>query len=392
MASFTRDGWPNLEAPELIPETFRVQHKLMMRTYGIDFRPTLTDIMPAVESPDGAQRFEWPIWTSPQPMAPLKDADEEVQYLAAPGTKEETFGTVIAGAGFIRRFDEFNRFFTNNLISLKYQTLAKEMVASVNRRIEFEIANVLYINPVAIGQYSPNQDTNRALIANIGAGKFYRGDHSTEISALGSMLTGLRWSESSSDPFRDIASMKRAHEDMKGGDLTKGFIGPETAMWLDINQTIIDRIKYVKDTHDGIMGMSIQGVKFKKVIGTHYKEASANQNTPSDGVDSYFLPGKGELDYDDWAGRNKVEVMVDGFDTGREWGILSEDTSGKLFCAYIHTIHEQQASSAVDPFVYQYAEQYPFRVKSSYERCFAPVIEDFASYVLMLNTVNRSNR
>jgi len=393
MATFTKSGYPNLEAPELIPETFRTQHKLLMRSFDIDFKPTLTDIMPAVESPDGgSQRFDWPIITVAQPMAPLAAADEPARYLGAPGVAEETFGTVITKAGFQRRFDEFQKDFTNDLISLKYQTLAKEMVAAINRRIELEIANVLYMNTTAIGQYSPNQDTSRALVADINAGKFYRADKSTEITSLGSMLSGTQWHKNNGDPMRDLAAMKRAHEDMKGGFLTKGFIGPETAMWLDVNPKLIEQLKYTQTVTDGILGMTVMGIKFKKVIGQHYKEASANQATPGGGVSRWGIPGLGDLDYDKWTDRNKVEVMVDGFSTGREWGILSEDTSGKLFCAYVHTLHQAQVRSAVDPFIYEFAEQDPFKVKVRMERAFAPVIEDFANYVLMVNTVDRSYR
>lgn len=391
--SFNRDGKPNLEAPDLIPETFRVQHKLLMRSFDHIFKPQLTDILPVTESPDGgAQRFDWPIKTSPGAMARLYDMDEPTRYLAAPAVKEETFGTVITKAGFQRRFDEFGRDFTNNLISLKYQTLAQDMVGAINKRIEFEIANVLYMNMVAIRQYSPNQDTARGLVANIANGGFYQSDKTTAISALTGMLSGAQW-HSGGDPFQDLAAMKRAHEDMKGGEITKGFIGPETAMWMDINSTVIDRLKYIKDTTDGVLGVSIQGIKFKKLIGNNLKEASANLKTPSGGAGGIFgIPGLGDLDYDKWTDRNKVPICVDGGVTGREWGILSEDTSGRLFCSYVHTLHQAQAGSATSPFVYEFAEQDPFRVKIRMERMFAPVVEDFANYVLMINTVNRSSR
>ena len=84
--------------------------------------------------------------------------------------------------------------------------------------------------------------------------------------------------------------------------------------------------------------------------------------------------------------------MVDGGTTGREWGLMTEDIVGRTFNSYIHTLHQDQAGSAVQPFVYQFSEQEPFRVKVRMERMFAPVIEDYASYVLILNTIDRSNR
>lgn len=389
--NFYKDGYPNLEAPDLIPETFRTQHKLMMRTFDTVFQPVLTDIFPAVESPDGgAQRFDWPIITSPQPMSRLYDADEETRYLAAPGVKEETFGTVITKNGFKRRFDEFDRDFTNNLISMKYQELAEEMVRGINRRIEFEIANVLYMNAMAIRQYSPDQGMNRGLVANIANGGFYKYDKSTAISALTGMLSGAQW-HSGGDPFQDIAAIKRAHEDLGGSELTKAFIGPETAMWLDINSTVIDRLKYIKDTTDGVLGIGIQGISFKKMIGNNLKEASENVKVPGE-TPKFGYPGLGDLDYDKWGDRNKVPICVDGGVTGREWGIFSEDNVGNLFCAYVHTLHQAQANSAVDPFVYEYALQDPFEVRVRMERAFCPVVKDFAKFVLAINLVDRSNR
>jgi hypothetical protein len=389
MASWTKDGYPNLEAPYLIPETFRIQHKLMMRSFDKVFTPVLSEILPLTQAPDGgAQSFDWPITTSQKPMARTYDADEPTRYLGAPAVKEERFNTIITKAGFIRRFDEFERDFTNNLIALKYQVLAKEMIESIQKRIEFEVANVLYMNMTAIRQYSPNQDTSRGLVANIADGKFYQTDKSTEITDLGSMMSGAQWHKGG-DPFRDIAAIKRAHEDMKGTPLSKGFIGAETAMWLDFNPTVIERLKYVKDTTDGVLGVSLMGMTFKKVIGNNLKEGTTytpGQSPP------FGYPGLGDLDYDKWTDRNKVPIMVDGGTTGREWAIFSENTSGRIFCSYVHKLHQRQAGSAIEPFVYEFAEQDPFRVKIRTVRMLAPVVEDFANYVLVLNTVNRSNR
>jgi len=390
--SWTKDGYPNLEAPYLIPETFRVQHKLMMRTFDKVFSPVLTDIMPYTEAPDGgASSFDWPIKTSMKPMSMLYDADEPTKYLAAPAVKEERFNTIITKAGFQRRFDEFERDFTNNLISLKYQTLAKEMAESIQKRIEFEIANVLYINTDAIKQYSVNQDTSRALVADVSTGLFYRADKTTKIGDLDGMLSGAQWHKGG-DPFQDLAAIKRAHEDMKGRTLTKGFIGPETAMWLDINTKVIDRLKYVKDTTDGVLGISLQGITFKKVMGNNLKDSAENQAAAKAGNAPFGYPGLGDLDYDKWSDRNKVPIMVDGGTTGREWALLSEDYSGRTFCSYVHKLHQMQAQSAIEPFVYEYAEQDPFKVKIRMERMFAPVVEDFANFVLVLNTVNRASR
>jgi len=182
--------------------------------------------------------------------------------------------------------------------------------------------------------------------------------------------------------------------DMTGKELTKAFFGPETCMWIDINSTIIDRLKYVKDTTDGVLGTSVQGIKIKKVLGNDLKDSATNiANQGYAGSSPKFgLPGLGDLDYDKWGDRNKVPIMVDGGTFGREWGIMTEDIIGRTFNSYIHTLHQQQAKSAMQPFVYQFSEQEPFRVKIRMERMFAPVIEDYASYVLLTNTVNRAAR
>ena len=97
------DGWPNLNAPELIPDIFRLRHWEMIRTFDRKFKPVLSDVLPMTEAPDGgAQRFEWPIYTAARPMARLYDAEEPTRYLGAPAVKTETFFTRITKACFIR--------------------------------------------------------------------------------------------------------------------------------------------------------------------------------------------------------------------------------------------------------------------------------------------------
>jgi len=388
-------GQPNLQAPDLIPLLFRERHWEMIRTFDNVFKPALSDILPMTEAADGgAQRFEWPIYTSARPMARLYDAEEPTRYLSAPAVKSETFFTRLTKAGFMRRFDEFTRDFSHNLISLKYQRMAEEMVTAISQRIEFEAANVLYQNSAALLQYSANQDTSRALVADVNAGNFYKSDKTSQITELNGLMSGQWWHKPTSDIFRDFAGIKRAKEDMSGKELSKAFFGPETCMWIDINSTVIDRLKYVKDTTDGVLGSTIQGIKIKKVLGNNLKDSAANiairgiaGSTPKFG-----LPGLGDLDYDKWGDRNKVPIMVDGGTRGREWGLMTEEIVGRTFNSYIHTLHQKQAASAMQPFVYQFSEQEPFRVKVRMERMFAPVIEDYASYVLLVNTVNRANR
>ncbi len=393
MADFINDGWPNLNAPELIPENFRNIHWDMIRTFDNKFSPVLTDILPMTEAPDGGmQSFMWPIYTAARPMARLYDAEEQTKYLGAPGIKDERFNTRITKAGFIRRFDEFKADFTHDLISLKYQIMAESMVESIAQRIEYEIANVLYQNLTAIAQYTANQDTSRALVADVKTGLFYKSNKTTKISELDGLMTGIQWHKAGADIFRDFAAIKRAKEDMTGRELTKAFFGPETCMWLDINSAVIDRLKYIKDTTDGVLGTTIQGVTIKKVLGNNLKDASENQTFPVAGTGKWGAPGRGDLDYDKWGDRNKVPIMVDAGTTGREWGLMTEDIVGRTFNSYVHTLHQDQAGSAIQPFVYQFSEQEPFRVKIRMERMFAPVVEDWASYVLILNTVNRSDR
>lgn len=391
--SWTTDDWPNLTQPELIPEEFRVKHSLMIRTFDTQFKPVLTDILPMVEAPDGgSQRFDWPIYTSARPMARIYDAEEQTRYLAAPAVKSETFHTRLTKAGFFRRFDEFKKDFTNNLISLKYQIMAQEMVTAINQRIEFEIANVLFMNDYAIKQYTPNQDMNRGLVADVNTGVFYKYDKSTKVTELNGLLSGVQWHQNGADIFQDFNGIKRAHEDMTGKTITKAFFGPETCMWIDNNTTIVDRLKYVKDTTDGVLGTTILGVKIKKVMGNNLKEDPANVALATGGAAPFGYPGLGDLDYDKWGDRNKVPIMVNHGVLGQEWGLMTQDIVGRTFNSYVHTLHQSQAGSAVQPFVYQFAEQEPFRVKVRMERMFAPVVEDFASYVLVMNTVDRSSR
>jgi hypothetical protein len=384
---------PNLHAPYLIPEEFRIRHQLMMRTFDLAFRPFFTMIFDPIDSEgsDGArgvEKFDWPVITSTRPMSRLYDRDEPTEYINAGGVKTEHFNTVITKAGFYRRYDEFKHDFTNNLISWKYRILAEQIVEAVNKRIEFECGNILYHNSNAIRQYAKDVDLSRSLTADISQGKFFQSDHTTEISDLGSLLSGAQWHQGG-DPFRDMAAIKRAHEELKGRELKKAFFGPETCMWLDINSTVIDRLKYIKDTTDGVLGTTIQGITINKVIGNDLKEGRFYSGSEAPPM---YYPGMGDLDYDKWTDRNKIPLMVDGGVMGREWGIMSEDFSGKLFHSFINTKHQAQARSATIPYTKTLEEDDPDRTKIRIEKAFCPGVEDWANYVLVLNTVNRSDR
>ena len=399
MAQFYSDqnNLPNLHAPWLIPDEFRVRHQLMIRVFDTKFKPFFSLIFPDEESvgdggAQGVEKFDWPVMTSTRAMARLYARDEPTEYINAGGIKTEHFNTIITKLGFQRRFDEFEHDFTNGLISKKYKILAEEVVEGVNKRIEFECGNVLYHNTNSIYQFASNQiDMGRALAADIKAGAFYEKDHTTEISHLSSLLSGTNWTDPASDPLRDLAAIQRAHESLKGESLTQAFLGAETMMWLNINDNVKNLVKYVKDLSDGVLGAvsTIMGVQFHKVIGNDLKEStfySGNASPP------FGYPGLGDLDYDKYSDRNKVPLMVDGGITGREWGLMSSDRVGYNFHSYINTKHQAQVSSATIPYTKAKEEDDPDITKIRIEKSFAPVVEDWANYVLLINTVNRSSR
>lgn len=396
MSQFYDDmtGRPNLHAPYLIPEEFRIRHQLMIRVFDRKFKPFFTNIFPAEESRglDGArgvEKFDWPVMTSTKPMARIYSRDEPTQYINAGGIKTEYFNTQITKAGFVRRYDEFEHDFTYGLISKKYRILAEQIVEAVNKRIEFECGNVLYHNTNSINMFAKDVDMSRSLTADISAGAFYQYDHSTAITDLASLLSGTQWHKGGGDPFRDMAAIKRAHEDMMGKELTQAFLGPETVMWLDINEKMIDRTKYVKDLTNGVLGTQIQGVTIHKVIGNDLKDGtfySGNASPP------FGYPGLGDLDYDKWTDRNKIPLMVDGGPMGREWGIMAEDSVGNLFHSFINTKHMAQVSNATIPYSKVIEEDDPDRRKVRIEKAFCPAVFDWGQYVLLLNTVNRADR
>ena len=98
-------GYPNLHAPYLIPEEFRVRHQLMIRVFDRKFSPFFTDIFPAeptrgLDGAVGPEKFDWPVMTSTRPMARLYGRDEPTHYINAGGIKTEYFNTVITKAGY----------------------------------------------------------------------------------------------------------------------------------------------------------------------------------------------------------------------------------------------------------------------------------------------------
>ena len=387
-------GLPNLHAPYLIPEEFRIRHQMMIRMFDLKFKPFFTGMFPAEPSRglDGAvgpEKFDWPVMTSTRPMARLYGRDEPTQYINAGGIKTEYFNTVITKAGFVRRYDEFEHDFTYGLISKKYRILAEETMEAVNKRIEFECGNVLFHNTFAVNQFSKGVDMNRALVADISGGNFQLYDHSTTISDLADLLTGLQWSNKSSDPYRDFATIKRAHEDLMGRELTQAYLGPETIMWLDIHPTLKETLKYVKDLTNGVLGTSVQGITIHKVIGNDLKEKPFYSGSEAPPM---YYPGMGDLDYDKWNDRNKVPLMVDGGVNGREWGVMAEESVGNLFHSWINTKHQAQVGSPMIPYSKIKEEEDPDYKKIRIEKAFCPAVYDWGKYVLLIGTVNRSQR
>lgn len=386
--SFEVDGLPNLQNTDVIPEELREQHTLMMRSFDNKFRPAFTDFFPMTEAPDGGSRsFIWPVKTSMQPMAQMYDADEPTKYLSAPAIKDERFSSRITKAGFIRKFNEFENDFKAGIISLKYQTMAEDMLASINKRLEWEIGNILYQNINTIRNYSENQDISRGLYADIEGGTFHQPD-GTQVTGLDGLLEGNMWDGTSgADVLGDLNELIAVHEDMSDRSFTRAFIGSSTAKNINNDKDITDRIKYVKDTTDGILGMTLMGISFKKVIGNNLKESTQPKDTL--GSTEFGSPGQGDLDYDKWGDRNKVPLMTAGGIGAEEWAILGEDVGGRTFNSYVHTLHEDQASTAIEPFVHSYAEQDPFRLKTRAVRSFCPAAEDFASWIVLRNVCTR---
>jgi hypothetical protein len=186
--------------------------------------------------------------------------------------------------------------------------------------------------------------------------------------------SGQRWDDFTTTPpvFEDLAYMIERFEFMAGQSPNMLAIGRKTALALELNDDLLDRLIRVKDTTQGVLGASIMGLNIVKVVGQTYKEV------PGANVLAEGYPGKGDYLEMDWQHINKIDMMteLDGA-TRYEWGVLSNGGLGEVACGFVDEDH-QSSGNPTNIFIEQWEDKNPKIMWTSAKLEICPVIYDFA--------------
>jgi len=223
-----------------------------------------------------------------------------------------------------------------------------------------------------------NQDTNRQAYCDVDAGSFRGADE-----VANGNLGGIRWdifgaAGTHAEVFDELAYLTERFEYLAGESPTTFYIGRKSALALEKNENLLDRLIYFHDTTDGVLGATIQGLKLIKVTGQTYKEVPGVET-----LDEGY-PGKGDYLELDWEHLNRKDMMVEEADYGRnfEWGIITNGNAGEVACGWVDEDH-QARGSPTSIFIEQWDERNPKQVFTTAKLEYCPEVYDYTKIMLV---------
>lgn len=339
----------------------------MVRMWDSKWQPVLSTVMRRIRAPGGgASRFGWPLTIDPQPISNMYSPYARNEDYLSTGADMEMWWSRLTKIGFIMEPEEFLIEFTpqfNFGTDVRMQRLTNMCVRAIERRVELELVNYLWGNPVAISNFS-NQGTGRQI--------------HFDITAAANGMIGAAWNNyTTSDPFRDIDNANEHQEALGDLPLNNMFIGSKTAKVLKNHRVIIERLKYVRDLSGGTLqafyaGLD-NGMKIHKVIAHTYKEEAASVGTVGS-------PNNlGDTAAAEWGNDNKYWFMRAG---GYEFSFLANDNLGFTFTSRCNQYHDGNGL-----YQYSWVDHDPHIARTRFELKFCPGVDDFANMVRLDNVV-----
>ncbi len=366
----------NLSDNMLVPAYLRNQYLKLVDEYDNKWQPLFEGMMPRVIAEGRGSKHYWsrPRMADPQMIAKFYENDERIEPMAHPHARVWTYNTRMTANMFRRNKREFAGDFIGGILERKHAQLLENLTKSINRNIEFTLSKFAWGDATVMEEFT-NQDLNRQAYADIDAGSF-RG---TVDAGLG----GTRWDDFSggagnhAEIFDDLAYLIERFEYLKGESPTIFYIGRKTALALEKNENLLQRLIYFHDTTDGVLGATIQGLKLVKVTGQTYKEVPG-VTTLAEGY-----PGKGDYLELDWEHLNRKDMMVEvsGADSF-EWGIITNGNAGEVACGWVDEDH-QARGSPTSIFIEQWDEKNPKQVFTTAKLEYCPEVYDYAGIMLV---------
>ncbi len=355
------NGQGNLQVPSEIPFKFRQLHAAAIRMIDNRFTPTLSELFTPTNTPmnGSVHQFPWPKTTPSGAMSWFFDRADGVRYLSA-AAEEDMIYTQETKIGYKRRTDEFKEEFLDGIIEQKYENLASDATKCIARFQEYACHKMIYLDST-FTQHFTTQDHGRSTKLDCASGS--------------DNLTGYAWNDTTnSKPYFDITAIDKKYGEIASSSITRGFIGNASTMYLKRNADLTDRTKYTREVAGRPLGMEVAGCLIKKVTGSRYKADSADSSMIG-------YPALGSLVEDTWASRNQFEMMRDAAGEN-EWGFFCDERPlGNMYYAKVSTENHANPQSVrmrvlkVD----EPEEEYHVIL----EKRFAPVIEDYANYIIL---------
>ena len=341
----------------------------LMVVYDNIFKPVMQEIFPKIPGPRMGGEiisvntpFQVPYTADLGMMAPLMDKNERVpEYTSA-------FGRTVFQAKLAKMAGptidplEFKNEFEDGFIDARNQQEISNASRAIARRVEYELTNYVFGNPTAIAQFS-NQSTERlmSLNADYGSGTYH--------------TYGTAWSNlASSDPLYDITYLNMLESEFVGEEFKSAYVGNKTAWCLDNNQLVARYEQYHLDVTQTLIGKSLKGVQFHKVLGQTYKE-NASLNSAQ-----INYPGRGDYRPDTWTDRNKIPMMRHAASGNiYEWALFATDDVGNTVTA---RTNEKQSDSNI-PFPHSWKNDELGQIFSTIQFGFTPAVKDFARVMVL---------
>lgn len=363
----------NLSDNMLVPAYLREQYLKLVDEYDNKWQPLFSQMMPRVIAEGRGSKHYWsrPRMADPQMIAKFYENDERIEPMASPHARVWTYQTRMTANMFRRNKREFAGDFKGGILERKHAMLLENLTKSINRNIEFTLSKFAWGDATVMAEFT-NQDKNRQAWADINAGSFR--------DVVNAGLGGTRWDDFSGDHadiFSDLAFLVERFEYLAGESPTTFYIGRKTALALEKNSNLLNRLIYFHDTTDGVLGATIQGLNLIKITGQTYKEVPG-VTTLAEGY-----PGKGDYLELDWSHLNRKDMMVEesGNDS-YEWGVITNGNAGEVACGWVDEDH-QARGTPTKIFIEQWDEKNPKQVFTTAKLEYCPEVYDYARIMLV---------
>ncbi len=341
-------------------------------TYDSIWKSVLTDLFPktAAVTSDGHVVDKETAWTvntvaDPQSIADFYDYFELPRPRAVAFDREESQCRMIKEWGPVSHPLQFKEQFKAGFLDKAQQLLVTNAVKSMERNIEYILCSYVRMVPAVMNRFG-NQYAKQA-------GRYKYFDASETNPASGQYLAGKKWTDTTGNLVEQLNKLDLYYSEFAQEELTRAFVGNNTAYGMENNSGILELIKFHYDATQTKIATSIKGVKFQKVMGQTYKDSSLNAGRVG-------YPGMGDVRPDDWTSRKvqKMMTMTSGSDTV-EWALFTNGTIGNLYTA--KCMPEHTNSSAF------YANEWEDpRTKMQFSEmmfCYAPRVDDFSKVMVV---------